>query len=81
MKWPAGQNTPKYLVSIALRIIPPVFAGGGPLEPNECLAHERYCGFTITPDQIKRVDFERIECPQFGERLRHGHAVSYQRHF
>ena len=30
----------------------------------------RKCGFTITPDQVKRVDFERIECPQCGERFR-----------
>jgi ribosomal protein S27AE len=27
------------------------------------------CGFTITPDLVKRVDFERIECPQCGERF------------
>ena len=25
------------------------------------------CGFTITPDLVKRVDFERIECPECGE--------------
>jgi ribosomal protein S27AE len=24
------------------------------------------CGFTITPDLVKRVDFERIECPECG---------------
>jgi ribosomal protein S27AE len=28
------------------------------------------CGFTITPDLVKRVDFERIECPKCGERFR-----------
>jgi predicted RNA-binding Zn-ribbon protein involved in translation (DUF1610 family) len=28
------------------------------------------CGFTITPDQAKRVDFERIECPKCGEKFR-----------
>jgi ribosomal protein S27AE len=28
------------------------------------------CGFAITPDQIKRVDFERMECPKCGERFR-----------
>jgi ribosomal protein S27AE len=27
------------------------------------------CGFTITPDKVKRVDFERIECPKCGERF------------
>jgi len=25
------------------------------------------CGFTITPDLVKRVDFERIEGPECGE--------------
>jgi len=29
----------------------------------------RKCGFMITPDQVKRVDFERIECPKCGERF------------
>jgi ribosomal protein S27AE len=28
------------------------------------------CGFTITPDLVKRVDFDRIECPKCGERFR-----------
>ena len=28
------------------------------------------CGCTITPDQVKRVDFERVECPKCGERFR-----------
>jgi ribosomal protein S27AE len=28
------------------------------------------CGFTITPDQVKRVDFERMEYPKCGERFR-----------
>jgi len=27
------------------------------------------CGFTITPDLVMRVDFERIECPQCGEKF------------
>jgi len=27
------------------------------------------CGFTITPDQVKRIDFERMECPKCGERF------------
>jgi ribosomal protein L37AE/L43A len=27
------------------------------------------CGFTITPDLLKRVDFERMECPKCGERF------------
>jgi ribosomal protein S27AE len=27
------------------------------------------CGFTITPDLVKRVDFERVECPKCGERF------------
>jgi hypothetical protein len=27
------------------------------------------CGFTITPDLVKRVDFERIECPKCGEKF------------
>src|SRR4029077_1106141 len=26
-----------------------------------------HCGFTITPDLVKRVDFGRIECPNCGE--------------
>ena len=28
------------------------------------------CGFTITPDLVKRVDFERIQCPKCGEKFR-----------
>jgi ribosomal protein S27AE len=28
------------------------------------------CGFTITPDLVKQVDFERIECPKCGEKFR-----------
>jgi predicted RNA-binding Zn-ribbon protein involved in translation (DUF1610 family) len=27
------------------------------------------CGCTITPAKIRRVDFERIECPECGERF------------
>ena len=27
------------------------------------------CGFTITPDAVKRVDFEQMECPKCGERF------------
>jgi hypothetical protein len=27
------------------------------------------CGFAITPDQVKRVDFERMECPKCGEKF------------
>jgi ribosomal protein S27AE len=27
------------------------------------------CGFTITPDLVKRVDFERVECPKCGEKF------------
>ena len=27
------------------------------------------CGFTITPDLTKRIDFERIECPKCGEKF------------
>jgi ribosomal protein S27AE len=27
------------------------------------------CGVTIMPDQVKRVDFERIECPKCGEKF------------
>jgi ribosomal protein S27AE len=27
------------------------------------------CGFTITPDLVKRVDFEQIECPKCGEKF------------
>jgi len=27
------------------------------------------CGFTITPDLVKRVDFERMECPKCGARF------------
>jgi predicted RNA-binding Zn-ribbon protein involved in translation (DUF1610 family) len=30
------------------------------------------CGFTITPDLVKRVDFERMECPKCGEKFRPG---------
>jgi hypothetical protein len=30
-------------------------------------AHRR--GFTITPDLVNRVDFERVECPKCGEKL------------
>jgi ribosomal protein S27AE len=28
------------------------------------------CGFTIAPDQVKRVDFERMECPKCGEKFK-----------
>ena len=28
------------------------------------------CGFAITPDLIKRVDFERVECPKCGAKFR-----------
>jgi predicted RNA-binding Zn-ribbon protein involved in translation (DUF1610 family) len=28
------------------------------------------CGFMITPDQVKRVDSEQIECPKCGEKFR-----------
>jgi ribosomal protein S27AE len=28
------------------------------------------CGFTITPDLVKRVDFERVQCPKCGEKVR-----------
>jgi len=28
------------------------------------------CGFTITPDLVKRVDFERVECPKCDEKFR-----------
>jgi ribosomal protein S27AE len=34
------------------------------------------CGFAITPDQVKRVDFERMECPKCGERFQPVAAVS-----
>jgi ribosomal protein S27AE len=27
------------------------------------------CGFGITPALVKRVDFERIECPKCGEKF------------
>jgi len=27
------------------------------------------CGFTITPDLVKRLDFERMECPKCGEKF------------
>jgi predicted RNA-binding Zn-ribbon protein involved in translation (DUF1610 family) len=27
------------------------------------------CGFTITPDLVKRRDFDRIECPKCGEKF------------
>jgi len=27
------------------------------------------CGCSISPDQIRRIDFERIECPECGERF------------
>jgi predicted RNA-binding Zn-ribbon protein involved in translation (DUF1610 family) len=28
------------------------------------------CGFTITPDLVKRVDSERMECLECGERFK-----------
>jgi hypothetical protein len=28
------------------------------------------CGFTITPDLVKRVDLEQLECPKYGEKVR-----------
>jgi len=28
------------------------------------------CGFIITPDPVRRLDFERIECPKCGEKFR-----------
>jgi ribosomal protein L37AE/L43A len=30
------------------------------------------CGATITPDLVKRVDFEWIECPKCGEKFQPG---------
>jgi len=27
------------------------------------------CGFTITPDLVNRLDFERIECPECAEKF------------
>jgi len=27
------------------------------------------CGATITPDLVNRLDFERIECPECGEKF------------
>jgi len=27
------------------------------------------CGFTITPDLVKRLDFDRMECPKCGEKF------------
>jgi ribosomal protein S27AE len=27
------------------------------------------CGCSITPDKIRRVDFQRVECPECGERF------------
>ena len=27
------------------------------------------CGFTITPDLVKRVDSDTLECPKCGERF------------
>jgi predicted RNA-binding Zn-ribbon protein involved in translation (DUF1610 family) len=30
----------------------------------------RKCGATITPDLVRRVDFERMECPKCGERFK-----------
>jgi predicted RNA-binding Zn-ribbon protein involved in translation (DUF1610 family) len=34
------------------------------------------CGVTITPAQIRRIDFERIQCPECGERFDAGKAKS-----
>jgi ribosomal protein S27AE len=28
------------------------------------------CGFTITPDLVKRMDFDRMKCPKCGEKFR-----------
>jgi ribosomal protein S27AE len=30
------------------------------------------CGYAITPDKIRRIDFERMECPECGERFKAG---------
>ena len=27
------------------------------------------CGFIITPDVVKRVDFDQMECPKCGEKF------------
>jgi ribosomal protein L37AE/L43A len=35
------------------------------------------CGFTITPDLVKRVDFERVQCPKCGEKFQPG-AKEYE---
>jgi predicted RNA-binding Zn-ribbon protein involved in translation (DUF1610 family) len=35
------------------------------------------CGYSIRPDKIRRVDFERMECPECGERFtpeKHGQS-------
>ena len=39
------------------------------LSRGPCQVHAQ-CGFTITPDLVKRVDFERMECPKCGEKFR-----------
>jgi len=28
------------------------------------------CGYSITPEKIRRIDFERMQCPECGERFR-----------
>jgi predicted RNA-binding Zn-ribbon protein involved in translation (DUF1610 family) len=34
------------------------------------------CGATITPDLVKRVDFDRVECPKCGERFQPGNVFT-----
>jgi hypothetical protein len=43
--------------------------GGGVGESITLYNAPPKCGFTITPDLVKRVDFERIECPKCGEKF------------
>jgi len=34
------------------------------------------CGATITPDLVKRLEFERIECPKCGKKFQPSAALS-----
>ena len=75
-----GQDIAEYAVMLAVILVNR--GGHDSLDRVECqqrILLGRQCDsvtalrsirFTITPDQVKRVDFERIECPNCGKRFR-----------
>jgi hypothetical protein len=67
--------TPKW-TTCAEKVAIPWFIGDATISknrPGKSSGVTQYdlskCGFKITPDLVKRVGFERIECPKCGEKF------------